>query len=130
MVRLFFHTVFILARTLIPVAEAQEVRLAYNFNQGEEYILEIDIQGGRQVKAIYPKAVMIFILPPSAKTLAQRMGHRGRETAEAAARRLGGASSEIAAAWQYYDNMVINDDLEQAIAEVIQIIEHAPGIDY
>jgi len=97
---------------------------------GKSVILEIDIQGGRQVKAIYPKAVMIFILPPSAKTLAQRMGHRGRETAEAAARRLGGASSEIAAAWQYYDNMVINDDLEQAIAEVIQIIEHAPGIDY
>jgi guanylate kinase len=95
---------------------------------GKSVILEIDIQGGRQAKAIYPKAVMIFILPPSAKILAQRMGHRGRETAEAAARRLGGASSEIAAAWQYYDNMVINDDLEQAITEVIQIIEHAPGI--
>jgi guanylate kinase len=97
-------------------------------HDGKSVILEIDIQGGRQVKAIYPKAVMIFILPPSAKILAQRMGHRGRETAEAATRRLGGASSEIAAAWQYYDNMVINDDLEQAITEVIQIIEHAPGI--
>ena len=95
---------------------------------GRTVILEIDVQGGRQVKAIYPQAVMIFILPPSAKVLAERMGHRGRETAEAAARRLRGANSEIAAASQLYDNMVINDDLEQAITEVIRIIEHAPGI--
>jgi len=71
---------------------------------------------------------MIFILPPSAKVLGDRMGRRGRETAEAAVRRLGGANAEIAAARQYYDNMVINDDLEQAISEVIRIIEHAPGI--
>ena len=72
---------------------------------------------------------MIFILPPSAKMLAERMTHRGRESGEVAARRLGGASSEIAAAWQYYDNMVVNDDLEQAIREVLQIIEQAPPID-
>ncbi len=97
-------------------------------NAGKSVILEIDVQGGKQVKAIYPQAVMIFILPPSAKVLAERMGHRGRETVEAAARRLGGASAEIATAWQYYSHMVINDDLEQAITEVIQIIEHAPGI--
>ena len=95
---------------------------------GKVVILEIDVQGGRQVKAICPQAVMIFILPPSAGALAERLGHRGRETAEAAARRLGGANAEIAAARQYYDNMVTNDDLEQAIAEVIRIIEHAPGI--
>ena len=95
---------------------------------GKVVILEIDVQGGRQVKAIYPQAVMIFILPPSAGALAERLGHRGRETAEAAVRRLGGANAEIAAARQYYDNMVINDDLEQAISEVIRIIEHAPGI--
>ena len=95
---------------------------------GKIVILEIDIQGGKQVKAIYPQAVMIFILPPSTRVLAQRLGHRGRETAEVAARRLGGASSEMAAAWQFYDDMVVNDDLEQAIAEVIRIVEHAPGI--
>lgn len=95
---------------------------------GRTVILEIDIQGGKQVKAIYPQAVMIFILPPSAKVLAERMGHRGRETAEAAARRLGGASSEIASAWQHYDNMVVNDDLEQAVTEVIRIIEQAPEL--
>ena len=55
---------------------------------GRTVILEIDVQGARQVKAIYPHAVMIFILPPSAKVLAERMGNRGRETAEVAKRRL------------------------------------------
>jgi guanylate kinase len=96
---------------------------------GRTVILEIDIQGGKQVKAVYPQAVMVFILPPSTKVLADRISHRGRENAEVIARRLGGAGSEIAAAWQYYDNMVINDDLEQAIGEVIQIIRNAPQID-
>jgi len=91
---------------------------------GKIVILEIDVQGGRQVKQIYPQAVMIFILPPSNKILAERMGRRGRESVETAARRLGGAGSEIAAAWQYYDNMVVNDHLEQAIKEVLQIIEN------
>ncbi|OHB64139.1 MAG: guanylate kinase [Planctomycetes bacterium RBG_13_62_9] len=98
-------------------------------NAGKTVILEIDVQGAKQVKAIYPQATMVFILPPSAKVLAERMGHRGRESLEAAQRRLGGASNEIAAAWQYYDNMVINDDLEPAINEVIQIVEQAPRID-
>lgn len=96
---------------------------------GRTVILEIDIQGGKQVKAIYPQSVMVFILPPSTKVLADRISGRGRESGEVVARRLGGAGSEIAAAWQYYDNMVINDDLEQAISEVIQIIQNAPTID-
>jgi len=88
-------------------------------------ILEIDVQGARQVKAIYPDAVMIFILPPSAKVLAERMNHRGRDAAEVAEERLGGASTEIAAAWQYYEHMVVNEDLQQAIEECIQIIDDA-----
>ena len=85
-------------------------------------ILEIDVQGARQVKAIYPDAVMIFILPPSAKVLAERMGRRGREDTDKAKERLTEASSEIAAAWQYYQHMVINDDLQQAVKEIVQII--------
>lgn len=98
-------------------------------NAGKTVILEIDIQGGKQVKAIYPQAVMVFILPPSTKVLADRISGRGRESHEIIAKRLDGAGSEIAAAWQYYDNMVINDDLEQAINEIIQIIRNAPMID-
>ena len=96
---------------------------------GKMVILEIDVQGAKQVKGIYPQATAIFILPPSTKVLAERLGHRGRESGEVAARRLGGASGEIAAAWQFYDHMVVNDDLEQAIREVVQIVEQAPRID-
>lgn len=92
---------------------------------GRNVILEIDVQGGRQAKAAYPDAVMIFILPPDEKVLADRIGRRGRDSAEVIQRRLDKASAEIASAWQYYNNMVINEDLEHAINEVIQIIEHA-----
>ncbi len=85
-------------------------------------ILEIDVQGAIQAKAVFPDAVMIFILPPSAKTLAERLNHRGRDTADAAEIRLNGASDEIAAAWQHYKHMVINEDLQQAVNECVQII--------
>jgi guanylate kinase len=89
---------------------------------GNTVILEIDVQGARQAKAVYPDAVMIFILPPTEKDLAERMSRRGRDDSETTEERLEGASDEIAAAWQYYKHMVINDDLEQAIDECTQII--------
>jgi len=95
---------------------------------GKIVILEIDVNGARQAKAAYPEAALIFILPPTEKDLAKRMGRRGRDSARDAEVRLGGASNEIAAAWQLYDNMVINEDLEQAVGEVLQIIERAPAI--
>jgi guanylate kinase len=94
---------------------------------GKTVILEIDVQGARQAKVVYPDAVMIFILPPSQKDLARRMDGRGREDAETAEERLDEAGAEIAAAWQYYEHMVINDDLEQAVNEVVQIIEDSVG---
>jgi guanylate kinase len=70
---------------------------------------------------------MIFILPPTQKELAERMNLRGREDTEASEKRLNEASTEIAAAWQYYEHMVINDDLEQAVEEVVQIIKQSIG---
>jgi guanylate kinase len=92
---------------------------------GRTLILEIDVQGAGQVKALYPDAMMIFILPPSERVLAERMDRRGRDDDESAEKRLEGASDEIAAAWQHYKHMVINDDLEQAVNECIQIIQNA-----
>jgi len=94
---------------------------------GKTVILEIDVQGGERAKVEYPEAVMIFILPPSQKDLAKRMNLRGREDAETAEERLDQADDEIAAAWQYYQHMVINDDLQQAVNEVIQIIQQGIG---
>ena len=93
--------------------------------KGQSVILEIDVQGGRQAKNAYADAIMIFILPPTERALAERLGRRGRDSSESAEKRLDGASNEIAAAWQCYDNMVINEDLEHAIGEVIGIITRA-----
>jgi len=90
---------------------------------GKTVILEIDVQGAKQARVIFPDAVMIFILPPTEKDLVERMDNRGREAADAAEERLSGASNEIAAAWQYYKHMVINKDLQQAVDECVQIIE-------
>ena len=90
---------------------------------GKVVILEIDVQGAAKARMIYPDAVMVFILPPSARDLAERLNHRGREAGEVAEERLNGASAEIAAAWQYYEHMVINEDLQQAVNECVQIIE-------
>jgi guanylate kinase len=92
---------------------------------GKVVILEIDVQGAIKVKAVYPDAVTIFVLPPSAKKLAERLNHRGRDSGEVAEERLNGASAEIAAAWQHYKYMVINEDLQQAVDECVQIIENA-----
>ena len=90
---------------------------------GKTVILEIDVQGGKQAKMVYPDAVRIFILPPTHKELAERISHRARDSSEAVEERLEGADAEIAAAWQYYDNMVINEDLQQAVKECVQIIK-------
>ncbi len=89
---------------------------------GKTLILEIDVQGAQQVKEKHPEALMIFILPPTQKHLVERMNGRGREDEETTKIRLEGADDEIAAAWRYYNNMVINDDLAQAVGEVAQIM--------
>ena len=93
-------------------------------HEGKIVVLQIDVQGAQQVKKIYPDASTIFILPPDQRELAHRLTERGRDSTETKAKRLEGASSEIAASWQNYENMVINDKLEQAANEVIQIINY------
>jgi guanylate kinase len=94
---------------------------------GRTVILEIDVQGAKQVKDLYPNAKMIFILPPSERHLVERLNGRGREDARAAAARLAQADDEVAAAWQYYKNMVVNDDLQEAVKEIIAIIQQYSG---
>jgi guanylate kinase len=92
---------------------------------GKVVILEIDVQGGKQIKKLYPDTVLVFILAPTTKELAGRLHGRGREDEETAKRRLSHASKEIAAAKQDYQYMVVNDKLDTAVNEVIGIIETA-----
>ena len=91
--------------------------------EGKVVILEIDVQGAQKAQKVYPNAVMIFIVPPTQKVLQQRINDRGRDDTKTVETRLNGASDELAAAWQYYKHMVINDDLDLAVNEVIQVIE-------
>ena len=92
--------------------------------EGRVVILEIDVQGALQVKKQRPEAMMVFILPPRKEVLQERIDNRGRgEDALTKKRRLETAASEIAAAWQHYDHLVVNDDLDQAVREVIAVIE-------
>jgi len=100
-------------------------KISEALDAGKVVILEIDVQGAQQAKIVFEDAVMIFILPPTEKDLAERLNNRGRDADEVAEKRLNEASAEIAAAWQHYNRMVINEDLEQAVNECIQIIEHA-----
>ena len=94
---------------------------------GKTVILEIDVQGGRQVKAKCHDAVMIFIMPPTTKTLVERITGRGRDAADVVQKRLANANAEIKAAGNLYEYKIVNDDLEQAINEVMEIIRKANG---
>jgi len=96
-------------------------------NAGKIVLLEIDVQGAQQVKKIYPDARLIFIMPPKHRELEKRIVGRGRDDEKDVEKRLAGAGLEIAAGWQHYDFMVINDKLEQAVEEVVQIINKAIG---
>ena len=96
-------------------------------NQGKIVILEIDTEGARQVKKVMPDAKMIFILPPKKTTLVSRINGRGRDEKDMVEKRLFQAGNEIAAAWQYYEYMVINEDLNKAVEEIIGIIKPEPG---
>ena len=96
--------------------------------EGRIVLLEIDVQGGLAVKKVYKDAELIFIVPPHASDLEKRMEGRQRgEDEETRKKRLQCAGEETAKAWQYYNHMVINDDLEIAIKEIIDIIQDITG---
>lgn len=90
-------------------------------NEGKDVILEIDIQGASQVKRKIPDGIFIFVMPPSMEELKKRIINRGSETKESFNIRINSARKELKAS-QYYDYVVINDNLEVATSEVESII--------
>jgi guanylate kinase len=90
--------------------------------QGKTVILEIDVQGGKQAKQVYPDATMIFIVAPDGQALQGRLAGRGREDAATMQRRLAKAEQETQAAKGTYEWFVVNDDLERAIGQIVDII--------
>ena len=84
---------------------------------GSAVVLEIELQGARQVRTALPDAVAIFIAPRSLEQLRERLAARGAEDAEAMARRLAIAETELAAR-QEFGFVVVNDALERAVDEL------------
>jgi guanylate kinase len=91
-------------------------------DQGRDVILEIDWQGARQVRAALPRAISIFILPPSYQALGQRLRRRGRDTEEIIERRMRDAVNEISH-YAEYDYLLVNDDFASAFAGLQAIIQ-------
>jgi guanylate kinase len=90
--------------------------------RGLDLVLEIDVQGARQVKEKLPESVSIFILPPSRDELERRLRGRGQDADEEIARRLAKAHDEIVASERFYDFCLFNDDVERAGQEAQAIV--------
>ncbi len=89
---------------------------------GRHAVLDIDLQGARQLRGSNSPAVEVFVLPPSGASLAERLVRRNTETAEALRRRLERAADEILAAGEY-DYVIVNDELQHAVQQVNAIVE-------
>ena len=95
--------------------------LTQYLQQGKNVLLIIDVQGALQVKEKLPRAVSIFVLPPSWEALKQRLEERGTDTAEEIQRRLEVAGREVEY-WSHYDYIVINETLTEAVEKLKSII--------
>lgn len=92
------------------------------FAEGRSVVLEIDVQGGLNVRKVWPGAVLVFIEPPSASELERRLRGRGTEDEASIELRLKNSAAEMAAAASY-DERIVNDDLDRAIDELADLID-------
>lgn len=99
-------------------------QVAAYLGEGYDVLLDIDVQGARQVKGKIPGAAAVFILPPSLAVLRERLAGRGTESEADMTRRLRAADEEIQNA-PWYDFLVVNDRLEEAVADLAAIFRAA-----
>jgi guanylate kinase len=88
---------------------------------GHSVLLEIEVQGARQVRAAMPESVQVFIAPPEPATLRRRLLARGKDSAEAIDARLAVAAQELAARDEF-DYEVVNDELDRAAGELEGVV--------
>jgi guanylate kinase len=96
--------------------------------RGADVLLEIDWQGALQIKALFPNAVLIFILPPSFEELQQRLERRGEDGVEVIEQRMANARAEVAQA-RHFDFVIINALFETALFDLKAIV-HAQRLKY
>jgi guanylate kinase len=90
-------------------------------SKGEHVVLDIDVQGARQIRDSVPDASLIFVLPPSVDALMRRLRGRGTEAAPEMERRLRSALDELEAASEF-EHRVVNDDLGQCLQDIERIV--------
>jgi guanylate kinase len=88
---------------------------------GREALLEIDLQGARQVRTSWPSARFVFLAPPSRDELVRRLVGRGTETEEQRTRRLRTAEAEMAAMAEF-DHVIVNGEIGQAVHELVVLL--------
>ncbi|GAA1729001.1 guanylate kinase [Aeromicrobium alkaliterrae] len=93
---------------------------------GSPALLEIDLQGARQVREAMPDALLVFLAPPSFEELERRLVGRGTESAEERERRLETAREELAAEGEF-DVTIVNTDVESACQELVDLLRSAPA---
>ncbi len=96
---------------------------------GRHVVLDVEVQGARQVRRAYPRpaSVVIFVIPPSARVLIERLRKRRTETEAQLRRRIDIATQEVETAAReigdVYDHVVLNDDVDRAVKEVIDLVQ-------
>jgi guanylate kinase len=98
--------------------------LQRHVDDGRPVVLEIEVQGARQVRETMPEAVQIFIEPPDFEALKDRLVGRGTDHTEEVDRRLAVAKEELAAAGEF-QYRVVNDRLDEAVARLVEIVNRA-----
>ena len=114
--RLLEHNVYVgnhYGTPKAPVVEATE--------KGYDMVIEVDVNGARQIREKLPEAISIFIMPPSFEELKRRLSGRGTESPEVIEKRMQSSLSEISRATEY-DFIVVNDDIDTAVDDIIEII--------
>ena len=91
-------------------------------HQGRDLVLDIDVQGARQLKVAIPEALSIFVLPPSREVLEQRLRSRSQDSEEVIQRRLKGAAEEVRNYTQY-DYVLINREIDESAARLASIVK-------
>ncbi|MDR1732027.1 MAG: guanylate kinase [Synergistaceae bacterium] len=99
-----------------------------DLDAGRDVLLEIDVQGAKQVRKLIPDCVLIFISPPSLSVLSERLRKRGTDSEEQIALRLSNAKEEMKYA-SFCDHVVVNDELDAATEELRRIILSYKGTD-
>lgn len=89
---------------------------------GRIVVLDVDVQGGASVRRVRPDAVSVFIYPPSIEALRRRLLTRSTDLPEVVETRLQNAPGELMQ-YREYDYLVVNDDLEQAVARLVAIVD-------